>query len=81
VVAAVKHNLAHPDIQSEIRKTMAADVFYAPGSAADRVASVVLYATGLEASLPADVMVLEPDPEAVRYSSLTKDGDPKGIEG
>ena len=65
VVAAVKHNLAHPQLQSEIRKTMAADVFYAPGRAADRVAAVVLYAAGLEASLPDDVTVLAPEPEAV----------------
>ncbi len=72
VVPAVKDSLAHPEREGEIRKTMAKDVFYDPGRAAARVAGVVLYAAGLECSLPDDAKVLEPDPVVVDIHAREK---------
>lgn len=61
VAEAVRGALARPDRETEVRRTMARDVFYAPGGAAARVAGVILFAAGLAEGLPADVEVLSPD--------------------
>lgn len=62
VVDALREALAHPARESALRQQMAAHVFHDPGGAAERVASVVLYAAGVRPALPSSVEVLAPDP-------------------
>jgi hypothetical protein len=60
VVPAIEQALVDPCGQSESRRAMARDVFYDPGRAAERAASVVLHAAGLLAELPTGIERLEP---------------------
>lgn len=47
--------------ESALRREAAAHLFHAPGHAADRVASVVRHAAGLEPALPEDVLFVPSD--------------------
>lgn len=58
VVAEIERGLADPVAQSELRRQTAAEVFSAPGRAADRVAEIVRWSAGLQPAPPADVEVL-----------------------
>jgi CDP-glycerol glycerophosphotransferase (TagB/SpsB family) len=60
LVDAIRDALAHPDRESDLRRAAAAHVFHRPGGAADRVASVVRHAAGIETVLPADIEVVMP---------------------
>jgi hypothetical protein len=71
---AIAGSLAHPDRESEIRRTMAEHIFYKPGSASSRVAGVILHAAGLAGTLPDDVAALEPAPSLLE--DTTKMGVP-----
>ncbi len=57
--AAVAEALADPGRESALRRAAAADVFHLPGSAAARVAGVILHATGVVDELPEGVRVLD----------------------
>ncbi|MFQ5328831.1 MAG: CDP-glycerol glycerophosphotransferase family protein [Thermodesulfobacteriota bacterium] len=61
VVTVIADSLAHPDREGEIRRRMADHLFHGPGNATRRVAEVVLYAAGVESSLPDGVEVLDPE--------------------
>ena len=61
LVDAVRGAFEVPDREkSDLRKAMAAEMFYRPGDAAERVASVVRFAAGLDERLHPDIEVLEP---------------------
>ncbi len=60
LVDALADGLAHPHREQEIRRRMAAHVFHAPGSAAQRVADVVRHAADLAPDLPDGVEVVRP---------------------
>ncbi len=52
-VDAVREALANPALHSDLRRQMAAHVFFGAGEASGRVRDVILYAAGVESSLPA----------------------------
>jgi hypothetical protein len=58
VIAEIERGLADPLAQSELRRQTAAQVFSAPGRAAQRVAEIVRWSAGLQPGPPADVEVL-----------------------
>ena len=58
VVAEIERGLADPTAQSDVRRRTAAQVFSAPGHAAERVAEIVRWSAGLRPAPPADVEVL-----------------------
>ena len=59
---AIEESLASPEGKTELRQKMADHVFHRPGSATDRVVSVILHTAGLEPSLPGTVDECAPDP-------------------
>lgn len=65
IVPAVRDALAHPARERETRRSMAQDIFHRPGHAAERVKSVILYASGAEDTLDSGVEVLESDKTAL----------------
>ena len=60
IVSAVEDSLAHKDRESEKRHELSSKVFYKPGSAAERVAGVILNEAGVEEKLPEDVIEVKP---------------------
>ncbi len=60
VVSVVSDCLAHPERQSALRRQAAGHLFHAPGQATQHVKGVVLYAAGIEPSLPDGVQTVEP---------------------
>jgi hypothetical protein len=58
VIAEIEGGLADPKAQSEVRRHTAAQVFAAPGRAAERVAEIVRWSAGLRAAPPGEVEVL-----------------------
>ena len=61
VTGTVREALDHPGGEkSSLRRAMAADMFYKPGNAAERVASVIRFAAGIDGQLQEDIPVLEP---------------------
>ena len=58
VIAEIEGGLADPKAQSEVRRQTAAQVFAAPGRAAERVAEIVRWSAGLRPAPPADVEFL-----------------------
>ena len=60
LVEAIRSSLANPEEFHRQRRSVATDVFYRPGGAAQRVADVILHAAGCLASLPPEIEVLRP---------------------
>ena len=61
IIGAVTEGLANPGQNAAIRRQAAAHLFHAPGAAAARVAGVVRHAAGLEATLPPDIEIVDPE--------------------
>ncbi len=61
IVEVVRSALADSSPYSALRRAMARDFFYQPGTAAKRVAKAVRYAAGLLDWIPIDTEPLEPD--------------------
>lgn len=54
-VEAVEWSLAHPDAAGDVRREMAADLFYNPGSATDAALDWIVRELGLAPAAPARV--------------------------
>jgi hypothetical protein len=61
VVDTIEEELARPRRYSSMRQDVAQDVFYRPGTATQRTASVIRYAAGTASTLPDDVLRVAPE--------------------
>ncbi len=60
VPCQIAESLSNPDREGEIRRKMAKDIFYSPGSAVENVTNVILHAAGLTDELSDALKVIVP---------------------